>query len=97
MDPIGMLIAIVVMALFGFYIGWLGGKAQGRAESPRQEVTAEMVREALAHVEFGQTAPDEWESIAARINLALTEPNTVCPCCNVTMAGDIAWWTYDDK
>jgi hypothetical protein len=59
----------------------------GRAVPP--QVTAEMAREALAHVPFDLSNPDRWEWLADFLNNAVRHPDVPCPCCNVTPAGDI--------
>lgn len=55
----------------------------------RGPVTAEMVREALAHVPFAIQGPARWEWLAEFLNRASVNPDVPCPCCNVTPAGDI--------
>jgi hypothetical protein len=53
-------------------------------------LTAEMIREAEAHLPFELKAPPErWEWMADFLNDSLAFPNKICPCCNVTKAGEI--------
>lgn len=57
-------------------------------------VSTEMIREAFAHlpvdVHNAPTAIPKWEWFADYLTRALADPDTPCPCCNVTPAGDIS-------
>ena len=55
---------------------------------PPPAVTAEMVREALAHCPLALVGHDRFVWIAARLDRAIREPNHVCPCCGVSLSGE---------
>lgn len=52
-------------------------------------LTADMVREALAHAPLALSSPERWQWLADRLNQALADPGAICPCCNVTADGDV--------
>lgn len=62
-------------------------------------ITAEMVREALAHCPLAQrqepTAIPRWEWLADYLTRALAQPDKPCACCGVTPAGEIH--NYDSQ
>lgn len=54
------------------------------------KLTAEMIREAEAHLPFAiKEPPDRWHWLADYLNESMTAPGKICPCCNVTREGEV--------
>lgn len=52
-------------------------------------ITAEMVREATAHLPMDMEAPQRWQWLADFLNKAMLHPTVPCVCCGVTPEGDV--------